>query len=146
MLSVNETLEETAPRKSLKYIGIVLPRIIYAVAIAETNIPCLFTKVDIKDGFWHIFVEEAGCWNFACVLLKNNVTDNIHIIVPNSIQMGWAESMCIFCASSETARDTANLLLKNKITLSPYPLEKYMIPEHLCVKNQSTDKSPQQML
>ena len=61
MLSVNETSEEAAPRKLQEYIGTVLPRIIHAVAIAETNTLCLFTKADIKDGFWHIFVEEADC-------------------------------------------------------------------------------------
>ena len=60
MPSVNETSEETALRQSLEYIGTVLHRIIHAVTTAETTIPCLFTKVDIKDGFWRIFVEEAG--------------------------------------------------------------------------------------
>ena len=51
MPSVNEILEEIAPRKSLEYIGIVLPRITYSVTTAKTNTPCLFTNADTKDGF-----------------------------------------------------------------------------------------------
>ena len=80
MPSINETLEEIAPRKSLEYIGTVLPRIIDAVAIAKTNTLCLFAKADIKDRFWYIFVKEADYSNFACILLKSNVIDNTCIV------------------------------------------------------------------
>ena len=94
--SVNETSSPAVPREALDYIGTALPRITHAIATAETNIPCLFTKADIKDSFWHIFVEEAGHWNFVYVLLNKGKNDKISIVVPNSIQIGWVESIYIF--------------------------------------------------
>ena len=54
--------------------------------------------------------------------------------------------MCTFYASNKTVRNTADRLLKDKITLSLHPLEKHMIPEYLCAKNQIKDKSPEKIL
>ena len=128
--SVNDTSSPAAPREALDYIGTTLPRIIHAVASAATDTPCLFAKADIKDGFWRIFVEKKGRWNFAYVLPKLNKSDSTHIVVPNSIQMGWVESMYVFCAGSETARDTSQKLLQSA-KLPPHPLEHHMLPDKL---------------
>lgn len=128
--SVNETTVQTAPHHALDYIGTALPRIIHAVATAATNTPCLFAKADIKDGFWRVFVEEAGRWNFAYVLPPRSPTEEPHIVVPNSTQMGWVESMYFFCAASETARDVSQQLL-NKPPLPQHPLENIILPEKL---------------
>ena len=61
---------------------------------------------------------------------KLNDNSSTHIVVPNSIQMGWIESMCVFYAGSETARDTVEKLLKIK-SLSPHPLDHHMLPSNL---------------
>ena len=66
MVSVNETSSLAVPREALDYIGTALPRITHAIATAETNIPCLYTKADIKDGF-------------STFLLKKPVAGILHI-------------------------------------------------------------------
>jgi len=103
--SVNETTIQTVPHHALDYIGTALPCIIHAVATAATSNHCLFAKADIKDGFWRVFIKDSGRWNFAYVLLPRSPTEEPHIVVPNSTQRGWVESMYFFCAASETARD-----------------------------------------
>ena len=110
--SVNETASTAAPREVLDYIGTTLPHIILAIASAATDTPCLFAKTDAKDGFWRIFVEKEGRSNFACALPKLNESDSTHIVVPNIMQMRWFESMYVFCAGSETTKDTAQKLFQ----------------------------------
>jgi hypothetical protein len=72
------------------------------------NQPFYFVKLDIKDGFWRMAVSNEDAWNFAYVLPSlQEITneDNIELVVPNSLQMGWCESPPFFCSGSETARD-----------------------------------------
>ena len=38
----------------------VLLRLIYAIATAKEDYPILFTKDNIEDGFWRIFIDEEG--------------------------------------------------------------------------------------
>ena len=140
MASVNETSSPAAPRESLDYIGTALPRIIHAIAAAETNIPCLFTKADIKDGFWRNFVEKAGRWNFAYVLPNKGKNDKISIVVPNSILMGWVESMYVFCSGSETARDVVQKLLQ-ELNLPKHYLENYMIPRNTSLPEATNEQN-----
>lgn len=126
--SVNESTRQTAPHDALDYIGTALPRIIHAVATAATNQHCLFAKADIKDGFWRVFIEEEGRWNFAYVLPPRSTDEEPHIVVPNSTQMGWVESMYFFCAASETARDVSQQLL-HKQDMDEHPLEHVIMPD-----------------
>ena len=130
MKSVNETTVKLGPQKALNYIGSALPRLIHAMATANENYPILFTKADIEDGFWRIFTDEEGGWNFSYVLPSTKEHPEKHIVVPNSIQMGWVESMTIFCASSETARDSIERLWKQP-HLPKHKLEDIMMPSSL---------------
>ena len=54
--------------------------------------------------------------------------DDIEVVVPLALQMGWCESPPFFCASSETARDTIQRLLKAGTSLPTHKFESYMIP------------------
>ena len=59
-------------------------------------------------------VCDEDAWNFCYVLPSqhdNIDVDEIEIVVPNALQMGWCESPPFFCAASETARDTIQALL-----------------------------------
>ena len=58
MLSVNETTIPNSPEMALHHMGMVLPRLINAIATAESNAPFYFSKLDIKDGFWRVFTTE----------------------------------------------------------------------------------------
>ena len=105
--SVNSTSVKTAPRGAIDQIGHVLPRIIHAFATADEDAKIFMAKWDIKDGFWRLDCEEGEEWNFAYVLPSSFGTDDIKLVVPTSLQMGWIESPPYFCTASETARDVA---------------------------------------
>ena len=49
------------------------------------------SKVDLKDGFWRIVVNNADAWNFCCVLpqLSNSTKtiDDTKLVVPHALQM-----------------------------------------------------------
>ena len=105
--SVNNTTVKTAPKGAIDQIGHVLPRLIHAFAAVEENAKIFMAKWDIKDGFWRLDCEQGEEWNFAYVLPSSVGTDDICLVVPTSLQMGWIESPPYFCTASETARDVA---------------------------------------
>ena len=106
--SVNSTSTKTAPKGAIDQIGHVLPRIIHAFAAAEEDAKIFMAKWDIKDGFWRLDCSTGDEWNFAYVLPSSFGTNDIQLVVPTSLQMGWIESPPYFCAASETARDVAS--------------------------------------
>ena len=67
----------------------------------------LFSKLDIKDGYWRMNVEQGGEWNFAYVLPPYDENTDIELVIPCALQMGWCESPSFFCAVLKTARDVA---------------------------------------
>lgn len=129
--SVNLATIINAPQKAMAELGFVLKRIIYQMGIKyDPNKPFMFSKVDIKDGFWRLMVSEDNAWHFCYVLppLQGTATlDEIEIVVPNALQMGWCESPPLFCAATETARDVIQALTAAP-SLPTHPLETYLIP------------------
>jgi hypothetical protein len=108
--SVNSSTTKTAPKAAIDQIGHVLPRIIHAFAsVKEDEAKIFMAKWDIKDGFWRLDCEVGEEWNFCYVLPSSFGSDDIVLVVPTSLQMGWIESPPYFCAASETARDVAAL-------------------------------------
>ena len=61
----------------------LLPRLIYSVATAEGRI--LFSKLDIKDGYWRIVVPEDDYWHFAYVLPKASLDEPTQLVIPSSL-------------------------------------------------------------
>jgi len=122
--SVNSATAKLAPREGMVQLGPALKCLIALMAANRSKgKPFRFAKLDIKDGFWRMVVGKEDAWNFCYVLPSenNNIdVDEIEIVVPNELQMGWCESPPFFCAASETARDTIQALLK-----------KDCLPEHL---------------
>eukprot|EP00957_Ditylum_brightwellii_P193227 14712900-Ditylum_brightwellii.AAC.1 len=95
--------------------------------------PLMFAKLDIKDRFWCLVVNKDDAWNFCHVLPpKNGKTmdniDDIKIVVPQSIQMGWSEAPPYFCANSKMARDVIQELRESEQQLPPHKFEHYMLP------------------
>ena len=67
--SVNENTSFTALQHIMHQLGKVLPRLIESVdrdPVEDGNM--LFSKLDIKDGYWKMIVERAKHINFAYVL------------------------------------------------------------------------------
>ena len=87
--SVNDATIENAKQESMAQLGNVLKRLVaHLAAHYNPSNPFVFTKLDIKDGFWRIAVSNKQAWNF-CYLLslltKNLNEDGIKIVVPNSL-------------------------------------------------------------
>ena len=107
--SVNKASDkDLALQHSMYELGNVIPQIIWNMAKApDRGVPILFSKIDLKDGYWRMVVNEADTWNFAYVLSPLKPGDDIELVIPDALQMGWSESPPFFCAATETARDIA---------------------------------------
>lgn len=112
--SVNDMTNKKAPKEAMVQLGHCLQRMVTTLADNfDKQRPFYFAKLDIKDGFWRIKVSNDDAWNFCYALPVEKPTaslDNIEIVVPNSLQMGWCESPPFFCASTETARDVMSTI------------------------------------
>ena len=130
--SVNETTNKKSKSESMTQLGQTIKRIVATMAKNHNpSKPFKFAKIDIKDGFWRMAVNDENAWNFCYVLpetTSTNSIDDITIVVPNSLQMGWCESPPFFCAGTETARDTIDKLIKQNTSLPPHRFEKLMMP------------------
>ena len=130
--SVNSATTKLAKQQSMGQLGQVVKRIVATMADHfDPNKPFMFTKLDIKDGFWRMAVSNEDAWNFCYVLPAEEPTENIDdimIVVPNSLQMGWTESPPCFCAGTETARDLMDIMLPVVDDLEIHPSEHKMEP------------------
>lgn len=128
--SVNDATIPQSKQESMLQLGQALKRIIQTMARErKPGHPFYFTKLDIKDGFWRMAVSDEDAWNFAYVLPSMNPDiplDEIELVIPNSLQMGWCESPPFFCTASETGRDVIEELLKGKIALPEHIFEQRM--------------------
>ena len=130
--SVNETTTKLAIQDAMNELGAALRRIIAAVADGQQKGKTfMFSKLDIKDGFWRMVVSAADAWNFCYIIPSvdpSDTLDDTRIVVPNALQMGWCESPPFFCAASETARDIIASLLHTD--LPPHAFESKMLPRN----------------
>ena len=130
--SVNDATTPRAPAEAMQELGNVLKRILARLSdghASNPQKPFMFSKLDIKDGFWRMIVSEDDAWNFCYAIpppTQDTPLDDIQIVVPNSLQMGWCESPPFFCAATETGRDVIESLIDT--TLPPHKFEEKMIP------------------
>lgn len=135
--SVNDATSPQSIREAMNELGTTVHRIIDAIALANPQEGDIyFQKLDIKDGFWRMVVEDEEAWNFAYVLPGGD-PDDIKLVVPSALQMGWTESPPFFCTATETARDVAQALVNDGVELPPHPLEEHTMPR-------SADANPQE--
>eukprot|EP00978_Attheya_sp_CCMP212_P031617 scaffold120249_cov26-Attheya_sp.AAC.1 len=90
-----------------------------------------------------MIVPEADCWHFAYVL-PDVPGAPIRLVIPHALQMGWTQSPGFFSATTETVRDTIQVLMANSTTLPPHGMEKYMMPPNP-TKRQRRDSKEWQM-
>jgi hypothetical protein len=117
-----------AHQESMYKLGNVTPRIIWTMALSnDKTTPFMFTKVDLKDGYWRMAVNAANAWNFAYVLPGAGPTDPIQLVILDALQMGWSVSPPFSCAATETARDIIDNKIRNNIILPEQPMENIMM-------------------
>ena len=111
--------------------GKALPRLIAAVAVSPAaGRDMVFSKLDIKDGYWRMSVKRGAEWNFAYVLppVPGQALDDIDLVILSAVQMGWCESPMFFFAALETARDVADERCAKPLgSLPQHPLEEMML-------------------
>ena len=76
-----------------------------------------------------MIVSDKNERNFCCALPSQDPeapADELHIIVPNSLQMGWCESPPLLCSATKTARYVMQSFLHTKFP--PHNFEAHMIP------------------
>ena len=124
--SVNSATNRKAPKEAMAQLGHCIRRIISVMADNfDPQVPFMFAKFDVKDGFWRMAVNDDDAWHFCYILPTEKPLEDIdetEFVVPNSLQMGWAESPPYFCAASETARDVTEKLA-HRPSLPPHELE-----------------------
>ena len=115
-VSVNDaTNRDAAPLAAMDQLGKVMPRIIFWMASQPLDEgPILFSKFDIKDGFWRVGTDPAKQHEFCYALppAEDDDPSDPLILVPSALQMGWTSSPPFFCAATETGRDIADTLVK----------------------------------
>ena len=99
--SVNSATTKLAPQQAMGQLSSVVPRIVATMAEHfDPFKPFMFTKLDIKDGFWRMSVSDR------------------------------TESPPCFCAGTETARDLTKIILPTVADLDVHPLEHKIEPLH----------------
>ena len=115
--------------EAMVQLGKVVRRIIHMMAEHRHHgHPFKFAKLDVKDGFWRMAAADDDAWNFCYVLTslqEQKSLDDVEIVVPNNLQMGWCESPPFFCSGSETARDHMKTIRLHD--LLPHKFEEEML-------------------
>ena len=74
--------------------------------------------------------KQTGCLEFLlCPTTKKTQTtslDDIEIVIPHALQMGWSESPPFFCAATETARDIIETYYNTFPNIPHHPLESFL--------------------
>ena len=81
--SVNSATTKLAKEQSmgqLGQLGQVVKRIVVTTMADhyDPNKPFVFTKLDIKDGFWRMAISNEAAWNFCYVLPSETPSDTIN--------------------------------------------------------------------
>jgi len=127
--SMNETMLLLLDHKAMEQMGQVLRCLIHTVAQSNpSHGPVIFAKWDIIDGFWRLVVLEQDAWHFCYVLPQVNKDDPILIVKPTCLQMGWSESLPLFCTALETTQDVIQEYLDSDKDLLQHPLEELCVP------------------
>jgi hypothetical protein len=110
--------------------------------------PFMFSKVDLKDGYWRMAVNAEDAWNFTYVLPGGKPGDPVQLVIPDALQMGWSESPPFFYAPTETARNVIQADMDTNSHVTEQPMEDIMmnidwasIPKHNGPSNSGPDKT-----
>jgi hypothetical protein len=85
--SVNDSSDKSlAKQEAMFELGNVIPRIIWTMALSkDTTTPFMFSKVDLKDGYWCMAVNEADAWNFVYVLPGTGPHKPTQLVIPDTL-------------------------------------------------------------
>eukprot|EP00957_Ditylum_brightwellii_P032451 2459025-Ditylum_brightwellii.AAC.1 len=89
---ISQQHHQQTQEKAMYQLGSSLKWLV-ATMVDACGDPFAFSKLDIKDGFWRLVVHPDDAWNFCYVLPQtlDAPEDNILLVVPTALQMGWCE-------------------------------------------------------
>ena len=120
MQSVNSAAVKQAPAESMVQLGQCVQRIIALLADNyDLDQPFLFSKLDIKDGFWWLDCGEREEWNFVYIFLHAE-GEPIKLVVLTLLQMEWIESPPFFYTTAETGRNVAQQYIETPLGSLPH--------------------------
>ena len=97
---VNEQINRQSKSEEMFQLSLELWRLIATMADQhDLDLPFIFSKLDIEYWLWRMFVSDEVAWNFCYVLpllTPFESIDEIKIVVPNSLQIGWCEITSFF--------------------------------------------------
>jgi hypothetical protein len=125
--SVNDTTTRLAPDVPVKELGNVLPRLLDFMATVPAEEHIHFSKLDLADGYWRMIVTREERWNFSYVM-PARPGEELMVVVPSALQMGWNESPAFFCATTETVRDVSQMWIDHGTELPAHKMESLVEP------------------
>jgi hypothetical protein len=103
---VNEDKLLLAPKEAMQS-GRVLQRVMSTTVHADPRYgPVYLAKIDITDGFYRVWLQQADILKLGIVLPTSPGQPQL-IAFPLALPMGWVESPPYFTALTETAGDLA---------------------------------------
>ena len=98
-------------------IGNTIPQIIWnnMAKAPDTGVPIFFSKIDLKDDYWGMVVNESDTWKFSYVLIPLNPGDDIKLIISDALQIAktayaFAESNFFLSAQQANRRKILPLI------------------------------------
>lgn len=103
-------------------LGNIIPHIIWQMVLAlENGIPLLFSKINLKEGYWCIVVDKRDSWNFVYILPTEHPDDEPEMIIPDVLQIHWSDSPPFFCAATDTSWDHEDKYYHDRTKMAPHP-------------------------
>ena len=100
--SVNDKMRNMTRPEAMAQLGLVIKCIIYTMELhTHHGLTFKFTKLDVKDGFCPMAVTNKDACNFCYVIPSfqpQQSLNEVELVVPNSLQMGWCEIPTFFCS------------------------------------------------
>jgi len=104
---VNNEMIAQAPADAMQF-GKALLRVLQHTHLANPHLgPVCLSKIDISDGFYHIWVQAEDIPKLG-VILPTREHEEPLVGLPLTLPMGWRESPPWFSSATETVADLAN--------------------------------------
>ena len=119
--SVNDTTD-TSTNPSAMQFGSCLPRLLQRIWEADPKDgPVFLSKWDISDAFHRCLLRPEDVGTFAYVIPPLPSDTEQLLCIDLVLPMGWVNSPDLFCATSETVADLANIAFQSDLQIThPY--------------------------
>ena len=79
------------------------------------------------DGYWRMVVNQADTCNFVYLLPSLNTGDDIELVIPDALQVGWRKSLPLFWVATETTQDIAESNFSSTSPQQVHPMKNIVL-------------------